>query len=98
MLSKHLINFEKVFDPNNPQEDLKPAPEDMVAWLQEYPRLDAEQPSRVSVGGISGEQFDAIASEPKGGPSSAPSPSSRSSTSPTTTSGRVRARSTASSS
>ena len=63
-----ILNVEKVFDPNKPQEDLRPAPEDMVAWLQEHPRLDAEEPSRVSVGGISGQQFDAIASEPKEGP------------------------------
>ena len=58
------LNVEKVFDPNEPKGELRPAPEDMVAWLQEHPRLDAEDPSRVSVGGISGQQFDAIASEP----------------------------------
>jgi hypothetical protein len=62
------LNVEKVFDPNEPKGELRSAPEDMVAWLQEHPRLDAEEPSRVSVGGISGQQFDAIASAPTKSP------------------------------
>ena len=63
-----ILNVEKVFDPSDPEGALKPAPEDMLSWLQEHPRLDVEPPSRVSVGGVGGQQFDAIASEPKKGP------------------------------
>jgi len=63
------LNVEKVYDPSDPEGPLKPAPDDMVGWLQDHPRLDVEPPSRVSVGGISGQQFDAIASDPtNGGP------------------------------
>ena len=63
-----ILNVQKVYDPSHPEEPLKPAPEDMLSWLQEHPRLEVEPPSRVSVGGVSGQQFDAIASEPKKGP------------------------------
>jgi len=63
-----ILNVEKVFDPTDPEGPLKPAPDDMVGWLQDHPRLEVEPPSRVSVGGVSGQQFDAIASEPKEGP------------------------------
>ncbi len=57
------VNVEEVFDPSQPNETV-PAPDDMLAWLQEHPRLDAEEPSRVSVGGVEGQQFDAITAEP----------------------------------
>ena len=60
-------NVEQVFDPSDPSEKI-PAPSDMVAWLQEHPALEVEEPSRTSVGGVSGQQFDAIASEPTGAP------------------------------
>jgi len=62
-----ILNLEKVFDPNDPSK-ANPEPADVGAWLQEHPRLDVEQPSRVTVGGVSGQQFDAVASEPKEGP------------------------------
>ena len=61
-------NVRKVYDPTDPVGPLKPAPDDMVGWLQDHPRLEVEPPSRVSVGGESGQQFDAIASEPEKGP------------------------------
>jgi hypothetical protein len=57
------LNAEEVFDPGQPNETV-PAPDDMLAWLQEHPRLDAEEPSRVSVGGVDGQQFDAITAKP----------------------------------
>ena len=60
-----ILNVEKVFDPTDPERPLKAAPDDMLSWLQDHPRLEVEPPSRVSVGGVSGQQFDAIASEPK---------------------------------
>jgi hypothetical protein len=62
-----ILNLEKVFDPNDPSE-ANPEPADVGAWLQEHPRLDVEQLSRVTVGGVSGQQSDAVASEPKEGP------------------------------
>jgi hypothetical protein len=40
----------------------EPAPTDMVSWLQNNPNLDTENPEQVSVGGVKGKQFDAIAS------------------------------------
>jgi hypothetical protein len=40
----------------------EPAPEDMVAWLQNNPNLDAQDPEPVTVGGVKGVQFDAVAS------------------------------------
>jgi hypothetical protein len=38
------------------------APEDMASWLQNNPNLDAENPESMRVGGVKGEQFDAVAS------------------------------------
>jgi hypothetical protein len=40
----------------------KPAPTDMVTWLQNNPNLEAEKPEPVSVGGVKGKEFDAVAS------------------------------------
>jgi hypothetical protein len=40
----------------------EPAPTDMVSWLQNNPNLDTEKPESVSVGGVMGKQFDAVAS------------------------------------
>ncbi len=59
------LNVEQVFDPSEPGQTVA-APDDMVAWLQEHPHLGTEEPGRGTVGGVSGVQFDAIASEPKG--------------------------------
>ncbi len=60
-------NVRKVFDPSKlPEEVLVPAPEDMVAWLQEHPYLEAGEPSPANVGGVSGTQLDVVVpSEPK---------------------------------
>jgi hypothetical protein len=63
-LSVGALNVEEVFDLDNPGETVA-APDDMAAWLQEHPYLDTEEPGRATVGGVSGQQFDAIASEPK---------------------------------
>lgn len=57
------LNVAQVFDPSNPDQKIA-APEDMAAWLQDHPRLDTEEPGRVTIGGVSGQQFDAIAFEP----------------------------------
>ena len=51
----------EVYDPKGPDRvKIVPAPEDMVAWLQENPHLKADEPKPTSVGGEKGVQFDAI--------------------------------------
>jgi hypothetical protein len=60
-------SIERVIKPGNLGQKVA-APEDIAAWLQEHPRLDTEEPGRVSVGGVSGQQFDAIAYEPTDNP------------------------------
>ncbi len=41
---------------------VEPAPDDIVAWLQNHPRLKTEEPQPATVGGEQGVQFDAVAS------------------------------------
>jgi hypothetical protein len=56
---------EKVYDPKGPDRvKIAPAPEDMVAWLQENPHLKTEEPKPTSIGGKKGVQFDAIVTPP----------------------------------
>ena len=40
----------------------EPAPGDIVAWLQNNPRLKTEEPQPATIGGEQGVQFDAVAS------------------------------------
>ena len=55
-------NVQRVYDPKRPTSlETLPAPEDMAAWLHKHPSVKAEEPQKVSVGGISGVQFDAVA-------------------------------------
>ncbi len=55
----YFMNVEQVYDPNNLKEKVT-APDDMTAWLQNHPRLDAGSPKEVKVGGVSGQQFDVL--------------------------------------
>ncbi len=55
----YFMNVEQVYDPNNLKKKMA-APDDMVAWLQNHPHLDAESPKQVKVGGVSGKQFDVL--------------------------------------
>jgi hypothetical protein len=58
-------SVEKVYDPKGPDRvKIAPAPEDMVAWLQENPHLKTEEPKPTSIGGKKGVQFDAIVTPP----------------------------------
>ncbi len=41
---------------------VEPTPKDMVAWQQQNPRLEVEKPKPATVGGVKGEQFDAVVS------------------------------------
>ncbi len=55
------VNPEKVFDPKNVSElDSMPPPEDVAAWLRGHPYLEAEDPKTAAVGGVEGEQIDAV--------------------------------------
>ena len=40
----------------------QPAPDDLIAWLQNNPYLDTEKPKPMTVGGEKGMQLDAVAS------------------------------------
>ena len=58
-------SVEKVYDPKGPNRvKIAPAPEDMVAWLQENPHLKTEEPKPTSIGGKKGVQLDAIVTPP----------------------------------
>jgi hypothetical protein len=53
------MNVRYVYDANNPlHSESNPAPDDMVAWLEQHPYLDAERPQPVAIGGVEGKQFD----------------------------------------
>jgi hypothetical protein len=53
------MNVRYVYDVNNPlHSEPNPAPDDMVAWLEQHPYLDAEKPQPVAIGGVEGKQFD----------------------------------------
>ena len=53
------MNVRNVYDANNPlHSESNRAPDDMVAWLQQHPYLDAERPQPVAIGGVEGKQFD----------------------------------------
>jgi hypothetical protein len=59
-----LVGFviaEQVFNPNKVRElDSMPAPEDMVAWLEQHPYLKTDDPRPAAVGGVEGVRLDAV--------------------------------------
>jgi hypothetical protein len=56
------LNIPRAYDPNKlKQETQEPAPEDLVAWLEHHPWLDASTPRPVSVVGVEGQQIDVTA-------------------------------------
>jgi len=58
------LNMPRVFDPNElRQETQQPAPEDLVAWIEHHPWLDASTPQPASVGGVEGQQVDVTAAK-----------------------------------
>lgn len=61
------LNVRTVFDPSRAAEEVeKSAPQDMVAWIRQHPNLDADEPSPVTVGGVSGTRLDVgVSSAPK---------------------------------
>jgi hypothetical protein len=64
------MNIRYVYDANNPVgSEPKPAPDDLVAWLQQHSYLDTEKALPVTIGGVEGRQFDVTVSKvPTGSP------------------------------
>jgi hypothetical protein len=55
------LTVEEVFDPSEPSEaDRVPAPKDIVAWFQQHPYLETEEPELTSIGGVKGVYFDVV--------------------------------------
>ena len=56
------LDVPRVFDQDKPAEAIQqPAPDDMVAWIERHPYLDATEPEKTTVGGVSAEQIDVVA-------------------------------------
>ena len=51
-----------VFEPSG-EADSMPAPKDLASWFQQHPYLDTEAPEPVSIGGVKGVYFDAVATD-----------------------------------
>jgi hypothetical protein len=57
------MNPRQVYDPKRPAEQIAvPEPEDWVAWFQNHPYLETGKATSVTIGGISGVQFNMEAS------------------------------------
>jgi hypothetical protein len=61
------VDVRAVFDAKEPTEDnIRPAPKDLLAWFRDHQRLDVSRPVPTSVGGLPAERFDAsVSSLPK---------------------------------
>lgn len=53
-----IANVEEVFKLGT--TNVVDAPEDLVGWLQQHPYLKTSKPQPVTVGGVKGEQFEAL--------------------------------------
>jgi hypothetical protein len=51
-------NVKEVYKPGT--TDVVDAPKDLVGWLQHHPYLKTSKPQPVTLGGVKGEQFDAL--------------------------------------
>jgi hypothetical protein len=55
------LSAEQVFNPSKVRElDSMPAPEDLVAWLEQHPYLRTDDPQAAAVGGVKGVRLDAV--------------------------------------
>jgi hypothetical protein len=63
-------NPQKVYDPKRPTEQVAiPEPKDWVAWHQNHPYLKTGKPTPVTIGGVSGVQFESeLSSAPRNYP------------------------------
>jgi hypothetical protein len=61
------VEVRTIFDAKEPSEDdIHPAPKDLLAWFQHHPRLDISNPAPTRVGGVPAERFGAsVTSLPK---------------------------------
>jgi hypothetical protein len=61
------VDVRTIFDAKEPTEDnIHPAPKDLLAWFRRHPRLDTSKPVPTTVGGLPAERFDAsVSSLPK---------------------------------
>jgi hypothetical protein len=66
----------RVYDPERlPKQVAVPEPKDWVAWYRSHPYLKTEEPTSVSVGGVSGVQFETeVSSVPRDYPEDCPAP------------------------
>lgn len=64
------LNVREVFEPREQGGDVvfetKPAPDDLVAWLQRHPHVSTEEPAPVDVGGIPGKKLEVDIDVPEG--------------------------------
>jgi hypothetical protein len=72
------LSMPRVYDPNElRQETQEPTPEDLVAWIEHHPWLEASKPRPAFVGGVEGRQIDVTAARlPKDHPWFVPVPAS----------------------
>jgi hypothetical protein len=72
------LNMPRVYDPNElRRETQEPTPEDLVAWIEHHPWLEASKPRPAFVGGVEGRQIDVTAARlPKDHPWFVPVPAS----------------------
>jgi hypothetical protein len=61
------VDVRTIFDAKEPTEDnIHPAPKDLLAWFRHHPRLDISEPVPTTVGGVPAKRFNAsVTSLPK---------------------------------
>ena len=53
------VDVSTIFDAKEPTEDnIHPAPKDLLAWFRHHPRLDISKAAPTTVGGLPAERFD----------------------------------------
>jgi hypothetical protein len=63
----HVQVWDGVFDPKSRTArpaDLEPLPNGLIGWLEDHPRLDVTESTRIEVGGLSGLQVDVMLERP----------------------------------
>jgi len=63
----HVQIWDGVFDPSSRTArpaDFEPLPVDIIAWLEDHPRLDVRTPVPVQIGGLSGWRVEVTVAEP----------------------------------
>ncbi|MEW6635905.1 MAG: pentapeptide repeat-containing protein, partial [Actinomycetota bacterium] len=60
------LRVEETYDPQHPNdesdENVYPAPDDLLAWLKRHPHLEIQAEESVKVGGVAGTQLDVFVS------------------------------------